>query len=419
MFSKPPRLLDVAGPSRRALSGAALAAAAAVLAVAAAPPATAASAGADGLVEAIREGRADFSVRYRFEGVDQDGFEHQASASTALARLSWSSAAWSGFSIGVETDYVGVVGADEFNSTVNGKTEYPLVADPEGLDLNQAYLRYRSGGFTATAGRQRILHGRQRILGGVAWRQNEQTYDALRLQSTVGPISLDYSYIGNVNRIFGPEDGAQPADWKSDIHALVGGWTLGGHSVSAFGYEIDLKNDNGPANSNSTIGAEYSGRFGRLTLNAGIASQSAFGGNPVDYDAPYQWIEGVAALGGLTLTLGHEVLGSDGGAAGFRMPVATLHKFNGWADRFLATPPAGLEDTYLTAATRLGRISVAGTWHAFAAHEDGADYGTEFDGVATLAVSDALSVQFKFATYDSDGYATDTSKWWFTVNFTP
>ena len=378
-----------------------------------APPAQA------GLSEAIRDGKADLSVRYRLESVDQDGIPNDALASTVLGRLTWSSGELGGFTLGVETDYVGEIGPDDYNSSVNGKTRYPVVADPKGLDLNQAYLRYKSGGFTTTAGRQRILHGRQRVLGGVAWRQNEQTYDALRLQTMRGPLSLDYSFIANVNRIFGPKDGDQPADWRGDVHALVGTWTSGDHTLSAFGYEIDLDNDNGPANSNRTVGAEYSGVFGRVTLSASLARQSALDENPTDYDAVYWWIEGLARLGGVSFSVGHEVLGSDGGVAGFRTPLATLHKFNGWADRFLGTPATGLKDTYLTLATTLGKVDLAGTWHDFSADEGGADYGTEFDAVATLAVNEALSVQLKFATYQSDGFATDTRKWWFTVTYKP
>ena len=35
-------------------------------------------------------------------------------------------------------------------------------------------------------------------------------------------------------------------------------------------------------------------------------------------------------------------------------PLATLHKFNGWADLFLTTPNAGLEDAYCLELRRTG-----------------------------------------------------------------
>ena len=39
--------------------------------------------------------------------------------------------------MGLETDYVSVIGPEDYNSTANGRTAYPVVADPDGFDLNQ------------------------------------------------------------------------------------------------------------------------------------------------------------------------------------------------------------------------------------------------------------------------------------------
>ena len=182
-----------------------------------APPALA------GFADSLRDTKPDFNVRYRFETVDQDGIEKNARASTAKVRLSWIMPADEGLSFGFEVDQVLLLppgSGQKFNSTENGNTQYPIVADPLGFDLNQVFLRYRGDDLTLTAGRQRILHSEQRFLGGVAFRQNEQTYDGLRLQYSRGMASLDYTYIINVNRIFGPGDGAQPGDWKGDTHAF-------------------------------------------------------------------------------------------------------------------------------------------------------------------------------------------------------
>ena len=165
-----------------------------------------------GFAEALRDTKPAFNVRYRMETVDQDGIDNHARASTARARLSWIMPAPEGFSAGLEGDSVFLVppGDEErYNSTNNGRTEFPGVADPTGFDLNQAYLRYRADSLTVTMGRQRILHGGQRVVGGVAWRQNEQTFDALRVQSSHDKTSIDYSYVVNVNRIFGPDDGRE------------------------------------------------------------------------------------------------------------------------------------------------------------------------------------------------------------------
>ena len=42
---------------------------------------------------------------------------------------------------------------------------------------------------------------------------------------------------------------------------------------------------------------------------------------------------------------GYELLGSDGVTVAFSTPLATLHAFEGWADKFLATPAAGITDS--------------------------------------------------------------------------
>ena len=172
------------------------------------------------LRQALADGKTSLGFRYRFEHVSQDGIDNDALASTARARLTWNSAETDNFTFGIETDYALILGIEDFNSTTNGQTEYPIVADPEGFDLTQAFVKYQSGDTTVTVGRQRINHGTQRILGGVAYRQNEQTYDALRVQGKAGNIDVDYSYIHNINRIFGPGDAVQPGDWYGNSHAF-------------------------------------------------------------------------------------------------------------------------------------------------------------------------------------------------------
>ena len=124
----------------------------------------------DDVSAAISEGKSSMNFRYRFEGVDQDGVNEDAAASTLRSRYTFVSGSTSGFSMGLETDYVSVIGPEDYNSTVNGRSAYPVVADPDGFDLNQAYIKYNTGALAATFGRQRISLGDQRFVGGVAWR---------------------------------------------------------------------------------------------------------------------------------------------------------------------------------------------------------------------------------------------------------
>jgi hypothetical protein len=367
------------------------------------------------LATAVREGKANLTFRYRYEYVDQVPFTKEANASTLKSRLTYTTADLKGFSFGLEADYVSVIGSERYDSTENGKTQYPVVADPEGFDLNQAYVRYMNDVFKGTLGRQRINHGSQRFVGGVGWRQNEQTYDAVRGEVEAGPFQFDYTYVDNVNRIFGPNDGAQPANWRSDSHLIRGVFNINDkHSLTAAVYLMDFKNDNGPGNSNSTYGLDYKGALGPVSLAASYARQSDYGKSPLRYDADYYLVEAKVQVKPVGITLGYEVLGSDNGV-GFKTPLATLHKFQGWADKFLGTPGNGVRDGYAGLNASFGAVSLGAVYHDFSADSGGADYGQELDLVATWKVNDRLNQQLKSAFYEADEFATDTDKVWLTA----
>ena len=368
--------------------------------------------------QAAKETKLDFNLRYRLETVDQDGIEDNARASTAKARLSWIMPSTDGFSVGLEADHVFAVGEERHNSLSNGLVQYPVVADPTGFDLNQAFVRYRDNSLIVTMGRQRILHGTQRLVGGVAWRQNEQTFDALRVQSVHDHASVDYSYVTKVNRIFGPDGGVQPAQWEGGSHLFrLEVKPVEGHAFGTFVYLMDFENDNGPANANRTFGVDYSGSFEGFRLYASFAQQSDWADNPASYDAAYYTLEASTQRGPVTYTAGYEVLGSDDGAAGFRAPAATLHKFQGWTDRFLGTPPTGVRDMYLKAAAKVGPANLGIALHDFTAAEGGADYGREVDMSVSCPLGEKLGLLFKFARYSAEEHATDITKSWFVITY--
>ena len=372
---------------------------------------------ANSIAEMLSEGDTSLSFRYRYEFVDQDGVAEDANASTLKSRLTYKSASYNGLTALMEMDNVTVIGDENYRTPTNGNVGYPIVADPDGTDFNQAALSYSTADLSATLGRQRILHGGQRFVGGVGFRQNEQTYDALTLSSkALGPVSLDYSYIWNINRIFGPKDSAvQAKRWQSDSHIVYASMSPAkGQSLKGYAYLLDFAN--AAANSSSTYGVEYSGKFDGFSLSAAYATQSDYADNPISYEADYMMAQVTLPLKPVSIALGYEVLGSDEGTAAFKTPLATLHKFQGWADKFLGTPANGVEDSYIKLAGKLGPAKVALFYHDFSADFGGADLGSEIDVVATYPIKKGVSVQLKYASYDSDGHASDTDKLWFTIS---
>ena len=363
-----------------------------------------------------------WGLRYRLERVNQDGMDEAANGTTGRARATLTSGRQGPLSFGAQLDYSFILGLDDFNSLANGKTEFPIIADPDGLDLNQAFARYHfgegDGATTITAGRQRINHGSQRLLGGVAWRNNEQTFDAVRVQRT-GRVGFDYSYAVRVNRIFGPDDGVQPAAWDANAHFLRANFSpMGDHELAAFAYLIDLSHDDDKysggamVNSNVTWGFDYAGSLPGVKLSATVAFQSDYGDNPNSYDAVFYGGEAAFDLPLVNLTVGHHTLGSDDGRQAFRAPLATLHKWQGWTDKFLVTPVKGVRDTWLSTTKKFAGVKLTGVYHDFRAVEGGDRYGSELGASVVYSIRDKMSVQAKAARYFADGLATDTTKIW-------
>lgn len=358
-----------------------------------------------------------FDALLRYETVSQDNNPNDANAVTIRARAGFEIAK-DGFSFLVEGEGNLAIVAD-YNDTIpgNGVEPYPVVADPDNVDLNRLQIGYKAGGIGVTVGRQRINLDDQRFVGSVAWRQNEQTFDAVRGTAKVGPVALDATYAIAQRTIFGTESPNE--EFEGDLILLNGSVDVKPVKLTAFGYILDY--DTRLAFSSQTFGARASGSFpigagAKIDVLASYASQSDAGDNPVDYSANYIAAELGASFSGLKLTAGYEELGSDDGLAAFQTPLATLHKFNGFADLFLTTPATGLRDYYAGAGYKLdgllpGGINLGVTYHRFDADFGGAEYGSEIDATVGFKL-DRFAILVKYADYDADDFGVDTQKLW-------
>lgn len=361
----------------------------------------------------------DVSFRYRIETVDQEGPLKSADASTlktrATVKTKWSSK----FDSVIEFDDVTVVGLDDYNAAAGNtpdKSDYAVVADPEGTEVNQAFIRYNGDSVKAAYGRQRILVGNQRFVGGVGWRQNEQTYDSFTLKSKISDdLSFNYAYVFNVNRIFGEDVAA--GDHKHNTHLLNADYKLGSGKLSAYYFSID--NENAAGLSNDTFGVRYAGKAGSFVYKLEFASQSDGGDNPKSYDANYYLLEGAYKQKNYSFGAGYEVLGGDvNGGQGFTTSLATLHKFQGWADVFLATPATGIEDLYINASYKVNGYNFKAIYHDFSADETGADLGTELDLAVSKKFTKNLSGLLKYADFSSDSNAiASRDKLWIMLTY--
>lgn len=358
-----------------------------------------------------------FAARVRYETVDQGTIAENADAVTARVRAGLELKA-SGFAVlGEVESTLAIVG--DYNDTIpgNGIEPFPTVADPENIELNRLQVSYMRNGTGATIGRQRIVLDNARFVGNVGWRQNEQTYDAVRGQAKLGPVTLDATYAISQRTVFGTDSPNEHFD--GDFVFLGGGVDAKAVNAKAFAYLIDY--DTRLAFSSQTYGVLVTGELplaglGNLTGTASYARQTDYGANPVNYEADYLNAQLGLALSGVTLSAGYEELGSDGGVAAFQTPLATLHAFNGWADIFTTTPATGLRDYYATVGATAGVPFLPGlradlTYHHFDADFGGLHYGSEWDASVGFRLG-PVALLAKYANYDAEAFAADTEKFW-------
>jgi hypothetical protein len=142
-------------------------------------------------VSALTGGAPLIDLRLRFENIAQSNKARRAYAATLRARLGYETGQFHGFSALAETDLIGHAWGEHFNSTLNGQTAFPVIADPDMAALNRLQLDYAAALTDDAAanrpdlhihvGRQRIIFGDARFIGNAPWRQHEQTYDAVMI----------------------------------------------------------------------------------------------------------------------------------------------------------------------------------------------------------------------------------------------
>ena len=366
-------------------------------------------------------------TRLRWENVDQDGVTKSANAVTLRARVGAE----------VSTDDWRLLGevestiplAERYFSGLNGKTRYPLVADPANFELNRLQLQYRGiKNTTVTMGRQRINIEDQRFVGAAGWRQNEQTFDAARLEyGTPKGLQLDLTYAWSDRTIWGIEGtGARPQAIDGNNVFATASYATRFGKLTGFAFLVD-QDEAAVQNfrqSSQSYGARLAGnrllsKAAKLTYALSYARQSDYHRNPNRYRADYALAEFGAEIAAWKVGVGYELLGADKGVAftSFQTPLATLHKFQGWADKFLTTPPNGIQDYYAQAGygwkKKVGfdAVNAQIVYHRFDSARADQHYGNEWDALLSVKKG-KWTATAKLADYNAKQFATDTRKLW-------
>jgi len=401
------------------------------------------------LPDAIGQSKINFQWRPRYEYADTETSK-PSQALTMRTVFGLTTARVKGFQGSIEALNLAVLNnRDRYNAgdnatpTTGNNGDKTLVLDPPTTEINQAWLSYNYADWStgAKGGRQLINLDNQRFVGAVDWRQNPQTFDAIRLDSTiVTNLALNYTYVGRVNRVGGnvPNLAAPLKDFQSDSHVIHADFAACEFArVVGYIYLLDLENSAGNANSAATYGFSVTGKFPatddlKIDYRGEFAWQTDYADSPLDYSAPYLHLTLGSAIKPVTFGVGYELLGygdNDGtgpSTAGFRTPLATLHAFNGWADVFLNTPNGGLQDFYVWGQVTLPwQMPLRVMLHKFDAASSGmANYGNELDVSLSRKLGKHWSALLKYAYYDAENAApgaqavpSDVHKFWAQVNF--
>lgn len=400
---------------------------------------------ANPITGALGEIKPIIDVRVRYETVDQEPLTEDAKALIARARLGAETGkAWN-TALLVEGEFVGAL-TDDFRDdpSVATNTAFPVVPDPNAVEINRFHFTNTSIANTViTLGRQRINLDDQRFVGNVGWRMNEQTYDALRVvnKPMAGNFTIDVTYANRVNRIFGPD--SPQGSYKGDVILTNLAYQFKIGKLTAFDYLLDFDPITNVANglnpvrvATNTVGLRFAGErpLSKIKLGyaASYAKQEDYGDNPVKYDNNYFLAELTATYKQYSLMLGNEILTgylAPGSATpvGFATPLATLHKFQGWVDKFLTTPGNGIDDRYAQFSANfkgvgpLETVTAIVAYHTYEAERGSVDYGNEIN--ASLAAKKGrFTGMLKYGKYSADAttpttVARDTKKLWAQVDF--
>ncbi len=404
-------------------------------------------------------------IRPRYENVNDHVTNHaKANAYTARTKLKVT-----GKLLDVDglTASVGIISVNNFGShtynAADGNTYkdgsgnlYATVADPQKAMISNAEINYKTGDTVLHAGRGQVNLDNQRFIGTVGWRQLERSYDSVFVaNNSVKNLSVLAAWVYGLQGV------------KSIPTANPGGTGLYGENtydtntvllhaaytvmpalkVTAYDYMISGFADTYglaltgkiDAGAKLTYRAEYA-KQANATMNIHSVNGTDGSGNPGyegKADASYYNLDLGANISGVLVGANYEFLSGKnitepaGGKTAFQTPLATGHKFNGWADEFLTTPDGGLVDANVRLGYKAkGFGKLLAVYHDFTADKKmnlnvgtgtADDLGSEIDAVYVNKIPgvNGLTGLLKYADYSKGnvGPTTDKQIFWAQLDY--
>ena len=183
-----------------------------------------AGAEADPITDVLGGAKPTIDVRARYGYAAQDG-RSSSDAATIRLRLGLETPEVKGVTFFAEFEHTEAADRNSYQAaSVHGLGENKtVIADPESSELNRLWISLSGLDSKVKLGRQRIVLDDVRFIGNVGWRQNEQTYYAVRILSKrLSRLTLNYAYLWNVQR----SASSAPRAWRrparmTSIHAAI------------------------------------------------------------------------------------------------------------------------------------------------------------------------------------------------------
>lgn len=372
---------------------------------------------------------------------------------------------------------------------------HAIIPDNDFEEIEELYIGWRSptggcpmapgpcsGNTSFKLGRQLIAYDNHRWIGDVIWRNNNQTFDAFRFDNTsIKNLSISYSYIDKVNRLFGKDSAFNEFEME-DTHFINISYKLPIGKLTAYRYMLDFKDNSrtpfvegtgwGPRPDGTlpifhgmninpvtgqpigapglgslwtpfdsdTWGVRFVGKH-KMSEDLTLLSELEWANQDPEDDAHNRLDDNDyynAEFGGaftalgkpMVLKLGYEVLEGNGVNA-IQTPLSTVHAFNGWADKFVAapggsnTPSRGLKDTSVTFVVKglVGPSKLVFQYHNYEADKKTVnnvrmkDYGDEWSLLFAKPFTKKWLGLMKYTSYNADEFGNDTQKFWMMAQY--
>lgn len=444
-------------------------------------------------MDAVKTGKNMTSFRLRYEHVNQDGLQptafanatanpsateelKNAEALTVRSLIGWQTAPYKNFSFVAQLIDVTKL-EDNFNDStnnilINGASnqsrtiEYAKVVDPSYTGVNQLYVDWTGIKNTRIrTGRQQLNLDNVRFIGDIGFRQVMQVFDGVSvLNKSIPDTEIFAAHFEKITQITSEQrDGnLEIANIKyriSPTESLVGYGYLSNVNDLGFGnawFGGGTLNNAGKSNisadqSNKTFGLRLDGTHPfnpnfRAHFTAEYAKQTDYADGDKRIDAHYYRVGGGLGFDNLNFRVDQELLSSNDNEYAFQTPYGTNHLFQGWVDKFLATPRSGIKDTFVTATYKYDDFLFFADYHFINSDEDfntvgggtktnGDKYGKEWNVAATYNYSKNIMTKLEYGKFtEDDNYAPtpnvadnvagnrnrirDTEKLWLTALYT-